>query len=120
MLQAILEERFGLTVRREAREMPVYHLTVASSGPMLRPFKEGSCVPIDPAIEGVPPPLPVGERFCARFMSPKPPNFQVDAEGATLDEFASLFLSGQPFVASTELESAEGCHLSRVRADALD
>jgi uncharacterized protein (TIGR03435 family) len=37
MLQALLAERFGLKVRRENKEVPVYSLTVAKNGPK---FKE--------------------------------------------------------------------------------
>jgi uncharacterized protein (TIGR03435 family) len=33
MLRAMLEDRFGIVVRRERREMPVYVLSVASGGP---------------------------------------------------------------------------------------
>ena len=36
MLQALLAERFGLRIRRENREMPVYALTVARGGPKFR------------------------------------------------------------------------------------
>jgi uncharacterized protein (TIGR03435 family) len=36
MLQALLAERFGLKIRREIKEMPVYALRVASDGPKLK------------------------------------------------------------------------------------
>lgn len=48
MLQALLEDRFKLKIRRETREVPVYALTVAKSGFKLQPLKEGSCTPFDP------------------------------------------------------------------------
>jgi bla regulator protein blaR1 len=35
MLQALLEERFQLKIRREAKEMPVYSLVVGKNGPKL-------------------------------------------------------------------------------------
>jgi uncharacterized protein (TIGR03435 family) len=41
MLQALLAERFGLTVHRETRELPVYILIVAKSGPKLQEAKPG-------------------------------------------------------------------------------
>jgi uncharacterized protein (TIGR03435 family) len=44
MLEALLAERFKLVVHREAREMPVYALTVAMGGPKLRQVAEGDCV----------------------------------------------------------------------------
>jgi uncharacterized protein (TIGR03435 family) len=47
MLQMLLEERFKLTIHREAREAPVYILTVANSGLKLKALKEGSCTPPD-------------------------------------------------------------------------
>jgi uncharacterized protein (TIGR03435 family) len=47
MLQALLEERFRLKVHREVREVPVYSLTEAKTGLKLKPFKEGSCTPVD-------------------------------------------------------------------------
>jgi uncharacterized protein (TIGR03435 family) len=47
MLQALLEDRFGLRIHRGTRAVPVYDLTVAKGGPKPKPFKEGSCVPID-------------------------------------------------------------------------
>jgi uncharacterized protein (TIGR03435 family) len=37
MLRRLLADRFRLTVRRETREIPVYALTVARSGPKLKP-----------------------------------------------------------------------------------
>jgi uncharacterized protein (TIGR03435 family) len=47
MLRALLEDRFKLKVHLEAREGPVYELTVAKSGFKLQPMKEGSCIPLD-------------------------------------------------------------------------
>jgi uncharacterized protein (TIGR03435 family) len=99
MLQKILEDRFRLRTRREVREVPVFQLTVAVAGAKLQPFTPGSCVPIDPASEEVPPPrLPPGQRYCGRFVEPKPPNLELEAEGATLDEFINMFLSGTPYI----------------------
>jgi uncharacterized protein (TIGR03435 family) len=62
MLQALLEDRFKLKVHRETREGPIYALTVAKSGPRLKPFEEGSCVPLDLArgLYVLPPP----QKFC--------------------------------------------------------
>lgn len=41
-LQAVLRDRFGLVVRAETREMPIYALTVAKGGHKLRPPQPGS------------------------------------------------------------------------------
>jgi uncharacterized protein (TIGR03435 family) len=48
MLQSLLAERFGLKIRRESKEMPVYELTLAKGGPK---FKE--VPPEDPQAEPV-------------------------------------------------------------------
>jgi uncharacterized protein (TIGR03435 family) len=55
MLRALLAERFGLKIRRESKEMPVYALTVAKDGPK---FKESP--PDDPQAEPVLPKPPKG------------------------------------------------------------
>jgi uncharacterized protein (TIGR03435 family) len=47
MMQALLEDRFKLRLHRETREAPVYQLVVSKGGPKLRPFQQGSCVPVD-------------------------------------------------------------------------
>jgi uncharacterized protein (TIGR03435 family) len=49
MLQALLEDRFKLNLHRETRQAPVYELVVAKGALKLKRFKEGSCVPVDPA-----------------------------------------------------------------------
>jgi uncharacterized protein (TIGR03435 family) len=43
MMQALLEDRFKLKIRREIREEPVYELRVADSGLKIKPLKEGEC-----------------------------------------------------------------------------
>jgi uncharacterized protein (TIGR03435 family) len=94
MLQMLLEDRFKLRIRFETREISVYELTVANSGSRLQPFKEGSCVPLDAARENFAPPPPLaGGRYCASEIFPKGPNLQMEAEGASVEEFAKAFLS---------------------------
>ncbi len=44
MLQALLEDRFKLTMHSESREIPVYELTVAAGGPKLKAAQQGSCI----------------------------------------------------------------------------
>jgi uncharacterized protein (TIGR03435 family) len=41
MLQTLLAERFKLTFHRETRQLPVYELIVAKSGPKMRPAAPG-------------------------------------------------------------------------------
>lgn len=45
MIQALLEDRFKLKIRREPREQPVYALVIAKSGPKLKKsrFQEPKC-----------------------------------------------------------------------------
>ena len=62
MLQALLEERFGLQVRRETKEGPIYALTVAKGGLKAKrstdqtPLNFGAPAPGGPAGGPLPPP----------------------------------------------------------------
>ncbi len=51
MLQALLEDRFMLKIRRELKEVPVYELVVDKGGPKIEPLKDEDCSSkwIDPA-----------------------------------------------------------------------
>lgn len=60
MLQALLEDRFKLRVRRENKEMPAYALVVAKGGPKMKPTEPGSCTPMDDT-QGPRPPLAPGQ-----------------------------------------------------------
>ena len=98
MLQAILEERFKVKVHTHTREVAVYNVTVAPGGPKLRPFKAGTCVPIDVhREEPVPPPLPQGQRYCESFVTPNGATVSLHAEGSSVGEFVTLFLSTLSF-----------------------
>ena len=55
MMQALLEDRFGLKLHKETAEIPAFELTVGAEGPNLRPAKEGACVAYD---RNNPPPAP--------------------------------------------------------------
>lgn len=50
MLQALLADRFRLTLHRETRELPVYDLTARSSGIKLPAAKEANCVSLQPGM----------------------------------------------------------------------
>ncbi len=54
MLELVLKERFKLSVHREARQLPVYVMTVAKTGLNLQRSPAVTCLPFDPAN----PPLP--------------------------------------------------------------
>jgi uncharacterized protein (TIGR03435 family) len=91
MMQALLEDRFQVKVRRETREVPAYALTVADSGPKMQPFL-GDCVG-----DWSPAPLPPGQRRCweiglgARKEPNFTPHFAPDSVVRDLDQF-SLWL----------------------------
>jgi bla regulator protein blaR1 len=87
MMQALLEDRFKLKIRRESREVPVYALTVARSGPKLQPFHEGSCTPVDFA-KGLPP--SPGQKSCSAVIAGGGPNLTLKAQAASLDYFSKL------------------------------
>jgi uncharacterized protein (TIGR03435 family) len=101
MMQNLLAERFGLKVRRETKEMPIYALVLARTDGKLGPKIEPStldCVAImrgrgaGAGGRGTPPPVPrPGERpECGMFMGPG----SVGAGGVSLDQFAQM-LSGR-------------------------
>ena len=50
MLQSLLADRFHLAIRRETRELPVYALVVAKSGPKIKAANESD--PVIPQLKG--------------------------------------------------------------------
>jgi uncharacterized protein (TIGR03435 family) len=122
MLQSLLADRFALRMHWDTREIPVYALTVAKEAPKMARFVEGSCVP--PA--GPLSPLPSASlvapdaKRCARIGHMVGPNMVVDAEGLTIDEFASFFLflaSGRQVVDKTGLTTKYNFHLEYAPTD---
>jgi uncharacterized protein (TIGR03435 family) len=108
MLQALLEERFGLRIHRDVRPGSVYELTVARGSSRLKPFVDGSCVP-PPA--GPPQELPPGKRYCMSRIGMLPPT--VDADGDSLAEFSqllSVFLD-RPVIDKSGLRGRFDMHL---------
>jgi uncharacterized protein (TIGR03435 family) len=69
MMQALLEERFQLKIRRDTRTVPVYELTVAKGGPKLLIAQSGKCVTSDP---GPPEPGKPWTPPCGAFNEPNP------------------------------------------------
>src|SRR5262249_22166 len=53
MLQALLADRFKLSIRRETKELPVYKVTVAKGGPKLQRagVSESECPPVPATFE---------------------------------------------------------------------
>jgi uncharacterized protein (TIGR03435 family) len=86
MMRALLEDRFGLKIHNETRELPVYALTAARGGAKLTPSKPGSCVPIDvKSVLKAPP----GSNYCGRFEMKRSVAWIADAKGMTVVEFVS-------------------------------
>jgi uncharacterized protein (TIGR03435 family) len=116
MLQALLEDRFKLKIHRETREIQVYALTVAKSGPRLQAFKEGSCTPFDFATAIRPPtdPLPSGQiPNCFGEMSIKGPNWVFDTQATTLHEISQRFgeMLDRPVIDRTGISGRYDFHL---------
>jgi len=102
MLQALLEDRFKLKIRREVREVLVYELVVDKGGPKIEPLKDEDCSSkfIDPAQDERSPEERRAElktffdskacgatRFGPPHESGKPA--QIDFYGMTFDDIAS-------------------------------
>lgn len=64
MLQALLADRFRLTLHREAKELPIYALVVAKGGPKLQEAKPGDTYPN--GIKGPDGPAGAGVMFLGR------------------------------------------------------
>jgi bla regulator protein BlaR1 len=112
MLQALLEQRFQLKIHFGTTHMPVYALSVAKNGPKLRPFREGSCIPIDST--KVPRPRQPGE--CAPRITRRGATIVVDMQGFTLDEFIEGHLGrvDRPVVNKTGIAGRFDFHLEYV------
>jgi uncharacterized protein (TIGR03435 family) len=116
MMQSLLEERFGLRIRREARERSVYLLTVAPGGARLKPASPGSCIVFDP---GHPPEQPRRDQappaLCGRASYQRNGvRLSVDAYGVTMAQFAGLTLGrtelGRPVIDRTGLTGRFDIH----------
>ena len=97
MLQAFLEERFGLKTHRETREMPVYAMTVGKGGLKVQPLAEGACTPLD--LTHPPAPPKPGDRppnLCGvMMMGPTGKgDMMIEVRGSTMTQFAQR-LSGR-------------------------
>jgi len=92
MLQALLEDRFALKIRRETREGRVYLITAANGGSKLPPF-QGGCTPYDlvhiPASG-----MSTIQNPCRESHQSKGPNVTIDIPGLDVDSFA-LYITRQ-------------------------
>jgi uncharacterized protein (TIGR03435 family) len=114
MMQALLENRFRLKIRRETREVSAYALTAAKGSNKLQPFQEGSCVLVDFAKHPTPPPPP-GQKNCLNgvFAKGKGQNIIFQAQGTSLDRFSALigWAVDRPVVDKTGIPGLFDFHL---------
>jgi len=96
MMQRVLEDRFHLKIHREAREVPVYLMTVAKGGLKLEVTREGSCMHADPMEFPKPEVMAGGKRECGVLAPPtrNGSHFVLDERGVTLASFSKLFKIG--------------------------
>jgi uncharacterized protein (TIGR03435 family) len=106
MLQALLEDRFKLKIRRETKEVPVYALTVGKSGAKLQQFKEGTSSP----------PTPGQKPDCTSMISGSAngPNMaRVFMQATTVDEFSKAlgFVLARPIINKSGITGLFDFHL---------
>jgi uncharacterized protein (TIGR03435 family) len=111
MMQALLEDRFHLKIHRETREVPVYELTVAKGGPMLRRSQVGSCITSDWTKASPPPRAPDETREpCMTMVMVNEGIATLEAQQRTLGEFVDS--SPSPDVRSSIRPASRGCMIS--------
>jgi uncharacterized protein (TIGR03435 family) len=103
MLQALLEDRFKLKIRRESREVPIYELVVAKSGAKVTPYTGTDCVPKDHAA-WPPVVLPAGQVYCGSKMERNGDRW-IRTGVMTLDELVGLGGFDRPIVNRTGITS---------------
>ncbi len=85
MMQALLEDRFGLRLHRETHEELVYELTVGKSGAKLPAAKDGACAHFD--VDHPEP--PAGMHLCGvLILSLRPGTTPAAFYGATMADLA--------------------------------
>ena len=112
MLQALLEDRFKLRIRRETKEVPVYALTVAKGGPKLQAFHEGSCVSNDlekPAASSPGQKRPI---LCGSYsIGLKGSNLTLDVHKRSVTEFSRQLHLDRPVLDKTGIAGLFDFHL---------
>lgn len=109
MLQAILEQRFGLKIHSEAKEIPVYLLSVAKGGAKLHAALEGRCYVPDLGGQPRAPRKPGDSTIpCGAFRGG-------DVFGVTLSGFANLLsmIFDKDVVDRTGITGVFDIHLDR-------
>jgi len=92
MLQALLEDRFKLAIRRETKQVPVYEMTAARGGARLLPFVPGACIPLDWSNPPKAPEHPSDPKPCPCDRTRKDTDIVIECKAVTLDMFSILFL----------------------------
>jgi uncharacterized protein (TIGR03435 family) len=116
MFQALLEDRFKLTLHREMRQLPVYALAVAKSGLKLRPSQDGSCTAFSPDSPPVRPATGMARLpFCGYPRTGRNGlTWNMDGEGITMGALAenlSRLQLGRGVIDATGLAGSYGVHL---------
>jgi len=140
MLQALLEDRLKLKIRRQTREVPAYAVTVAKGGLKLHRFQDGSCIPLDLKIfEQFPPPpvpeLPPGQKYCGgtdpkdgsrwigALTTSTGPNTTVEARAMSIDDFIKVSLASlldRPLVNKTGITGLYDFHMEFAPEDSTE
>jgi uncharacterized protein (TIGR03435 family) len=120
MLQALLADRFKLTLHGETRELPIYDLAVAKTGAKLPPAKEAGCISFPPGTK--PRPVP-GKVDCGYVSGPFGGSGKLQMEGrkirvADLVKMLALILD-RPVLDKTGFAGEFDLNLSFTANDAL-
>ncbi len=117
-LQTLMRERFGLTLHRETKELPIYRLIVAKGGLKLQPLKEGACVTFDPN-NPTPPPGKTAQDYCGSGGFPRRGRY--DATSARMMDLALAFsiLTGRTVVDKTGITGEFPVHLTFAPDDSM-
>jgi len=85
MIQALLNDRFHLSLHSETRELPVYELVAARDGIKLQTSKDGSCVTRS-SVFGLPAPGQTPPNFCGNMMmSPR----SISGNGISMEQITA-------------------------------
>jgi len=98
MMQALLEDRFKLKLRRELRQVPVYDLNLAKDSSKLRPHLQGNCTPVEPGTQ--PPTSGPGEKPVCKGVLVSRNGSTVSLEGDFTP--AQTFVNGLYGIGATE------------------
>jgi bla regulator protein BlaR1 len=116
MLQAVLEDRFKLKVRRLTRDLPVYDLVPTKSGAKVAPYTGTDCLIRDHAV-WPPAQPPEGQRYCGD-RSRLDGDLFVREGVMTLDELASFLRFDLPVVNKTGITAPVSYKFAYPKEDA--